>query len=102
MKSIMNFAWIVTTLFGFSVGCGTMGVNFEEKRVAQIQTGSTKKEDIRKLFGKPFRTGIENGREVWIYEHSAYSKLGPDSSKDLIVVFDYQGKVYSYQVMSSP
>ena len=89
------------TIFGFTVGCGTVGKAFDEKRVTQIQIGSTKKEDIRKFFGKPFRTGIENGREVWIYEHNTYSAFGAGSSKDLIVVFDDQGAVLSHQIMSS-
>ena len=100
MKLIMSFAF-VTAVFGFLVGCGTVGSPFDEKNVHQIQSGSTKKEDIQKLFGKAFRTGVENGREVWIYEHNTYSTFRPGFSKDLIVVFDDQGIVYSYQIMST-
>ena len=101
MRSILDVFCVLMMLFGFVMGCGTVGTPFDEKRVTQIQTGTTKKEDIRKLFGKPFRTGIENGRVVWIYEYNAYSALGAGSYKDLIVVFDDRGTVHSHQILSS-
>ena len=50
MISKQSLFYIVIMLFGFNIGCGTVGADFNEKRVAQIQTGSSKKEDIQKLF----------------------------------------------------
>lgn len=101
MRFILRFTYVLLIFFGFSLGCGTVGISFDEKYVNQIQIGKTKKEDILGLFGKPFRTGIENGRVVWIYEYNNYSAFGPGSSRDLIVVFDDQGIVRTHQVLSS-
>ena len=101
MRSILFFSYIFSLFSLFSLGCGTVGKAFDEKLVDQIRLGSSKKEDIQRIFGKPFRTGKENGQDVWIYEHNIYSVVGPGSSKDLIIVFDDQGSVLNHQILSS-
>ena len=85
------------------LACATVGTPFDESQIVKIEIGKTSKKEVENLFGKPFRTGIENGNEVWIYEFNTYSSFEKETSKDLIVVFDKQGKAFSRQVMiSSP
>ena len=95
------FCCLIWVLLIHSIGCGTVGTDFDESRVNKIVKGSTHQREIQSMFGKPFRTGTENCRDIWIYEYNLYSAIGTSSSKDLTVVFDAQGKVHSYQIMSS-
>ena len=54
-----------------------------------------------KIFGKPFKIGIQNGQSVWVYEDHHYSIIHEGASKDLIIIFSPNGIVQSYQFMSS-
>ena len=83
------------------LACAKVGTPFDESQIVNIETGKTSKEEVESLFGKPFRIGIENGNEVWIYEYNTYSSFEKETSKDLIVVFDKQGKAFSHQVTTS-
>lgn len=82
-------------------GCGTVGSDFSVERAQSIENGKTTKEDIAQMFGEPFKTGIQNGHPVWIYEQSKYRAMGDDISKSLIVEFDDKGVVRSHQVTSN-
>jgi hypothetical protein len=84
-----------------AVGCGTVGAEFDPAFVKNIVNDKTTQDEIRSMFGTPFRTGIENGNPIWVYEYNEYHAIGRDLSKDLIVVFDDKGVVKSYQLMSS-
>ncbi len=88
-------------LVGLLSACGSAGKDFDPALAASVQNGKTSKEEIRSLFGTPFKTGIQNGKEIWIYEYNTYSALGPDTSKDFIIVFDDRGVVTSHQLMTS-
>ena len=89
------------TVFLFLAGCGSMGTDFDASQVQNINAGTTTKADIESMFGKPFKTGIQNGHPVWVYERSRYSAVGSDTSKSLIVEFDNNGVVQKYQVLSN-
>ncbi|KMP10911.1 hypothetical protein UZ36_06155 [Candidatus Nitromaritima sp. SCGC AAA799-C22] len=82
-------------------GCGTVGKNFDESKITRIVNGTTNRAEIRKMFGKPFKTGIQNGQPVWVYEFNQYRSIDNDKSKDLIIVFSLDGVVQSHQFMSS-
>ncbi|MFQ5483146.1 MAG: outer membrane protein assembly factor BamE [Nitrospinaceae bacterium] len=82
-------------------GCGTVGKEFDMALTKAVVNGQTTKQEVRSMFGKPFKTGIQNGEEIWIYERSQYSVMGNDFSKNLIVVFNPQGIVSSHQIMAS-
>ena len=99
MKLRILILLIVTILAGGA--CGSVGTPFKKTEVAKIKSGVTSKNYIRRTFGKPFRTGIENGREVWVYEYNVYSAFGQTTLRDLLIVFDDKGNVFSHQVMSS-
>ena len=82
-------------------GCGTAGKSFNTSSIESIANGSTTRSDIKKMFGKPFKTGIQNGQPIWIYENHHYSIIGKNASKDLIIIFGLDGIVQSHQFMSN-
>ena len=82
-------------------GCGTAGKSFNASKIGSIVNGTTTRSDIKKIFGEPFKTGIQNGQPIWVYEDHHYSIISNDSSKDLIIIFGPNGVVQSYQFMSS-
>ena len=80
-------------------GCGSVGKDFDTARAQTIEKGKTTKADIKKMFGAPFKTGVQNGNPVWVYEKNVYRAVGKDSSKSLIVEFDANGIVRGHQIM---
>ena len=82
-------------------GCGNVGKDFNTSKVESIVNGTTTQSDIKKLLGKPFKTGIQNGQPIWVYENHNYSIISKNKSKDLMITFDPVGIVKSYQFMSS-
>ena len=82
-------------------GCGTVGKSFDTSKVESIVNGTSTRSDIKKIFGEPFKTGIQNGQPIWVYEDHHYSIISNDSSKDLIIIFGPNGVVQSHQFMSS-
>ena len=82
-------------------GCGTVGDSFKTSNVANIANGVTTQLDVKQMFGEPFKTGVQNGQPVWVYEDHRYSILSENRSKDLIITFNSDGIVQSHQFMSS-
>jgi len=76
--------------------CATVGRDFPAESVSQIEIGKTTQADIEKLFGKPWRTGIENGEPTWTYGKYKYTLGGKTSTRDLVVRFDKNNVVSSY------
>ena len=92
---------IVVGIVLISNGCGTVGKSFNTSKVESIVNGITTQSDIKKMFGKPFKIGIQNGQPIWVYEDHHYSIIREGTSKDLIIIFNPEGIVQSYQFMSS-
>ena len=82
-------------------GCGTAGKSFDTSKVESIVNGTSTRSDIKKIFGEPFKTGIQNGQPIWVYEDHHYSIIREGISEDLIIIFSPNGIVQSYQFMSS-
>lgn len=99
MTSILK----ITLLFSCLLlsACATVGNDFDHALVATVKSGTTTKAEVLGLFGKPFKTGMQNGSEIWIYETNTYSVSGNDTSKNFTLVFDKSGVVQSHQMMSS-
>ena len=91
---ILGTVWILG-------GCATIGKNFNESKIANIASGVTTQADIKIMFGKPFKTGIQNSQLVWVYEYNQYYLVDNEASKDLVIVFDPNGVVQSHQFMTS-
>ena len=98
----MNFIGLISFVVILILsGCGNVGKDFNTSKVESIVNGTTTQSDIKKLLGKPFKTGVQNGQLIWVYENNNYYIIGKDTSKDLIITFDPAGIVKSYQLMSS-
>ena len=65
----MNYIGIVIVvgIVLISNGCGTVGESFNTSKVESIVNGITTQSDIKKMFGKPFKIGIQNGQPIWVY-----------------------------------
>ena len=82
-------------------GCGTVGKDFNAPKAKNIVNGISTQEDIKMIFGKPFKTGVQNGKPIWVYEHNYYHLISDNASKNLIIVFNPNGVVQSHQFMTS-
>jgi outer membrane protein assembly factor BamE (lipoprotein component of BamABCDE complex) len=82
-------------------GCMTVGRDFPAQRVAKLEIGSTTREQVRDLFGQPWRMGVEDGQPTWTYGHYRYTLLGNTRTRDLVVRFDSRGVVSSYTFSST-
>ncbi|MCB4792886.1 MAG: outer membrane protein assembly factor BamE [Elusimicrobia bacterium] len=90
--------FIIMVLFFcvFSAGCATVGREFNVSQVPNIQIGKTSQDDIKEMFGSPWRTGIEDGKRTWTYGRYLYSLFEEASTQDLVVRFNDKGIVTSY------
>lgn len=77
-------------------GCASVGRQFPVSRVAEITVGKTTKSEIRNIFGVPWRTGVENGAQIWTYAKYKYRVFGETNTEDLIIRFDKEGIVSSF------
>ena len=89
------FVFICSALI-FSAGCATVGHDFPADQVKEIQINKTTKEEIRAMFGEPWRVGLENGEETWSYGKYHYTMFSEKDAKDLVVRFTDDNVVESY------
>ena len=87
---------LISTMIIFVSGCITLGKDFSEANVSSITNGVTTKNEIRRLFGPPWLSGIKDGQPAWTYGSYDYSLFGERKAKDLVVQFDDKGKVSSF------
>lgn len=87
---------MVALLAMIMVGCATVGSDFATDRVDQIRIGETTREQVRDMFGEPWRTGIEDGKPTWTYGKYRWSAFSDAQTTDLVIRFDDQGRVSSY------
>lgn len=83
------------TLF-MSSGCARVGQDFNANKVTLIKIGETTQDDIIKMFGQPWRKGMQNGVVMWTYGRYTYRVIGETDTKDLVIKFDNDKKVISY------
>lgn len=77
--------------------CGSTGKDFDPALTENIVNGKTTKEEIRSMFGEPFKTGVQNGDPVWAYEYTEYGHSKTNPSRQLIVVFGPDDVVKTHQ-----
>ena len=87
---------LISMMIMFVSGCITLGKDFPEANVSSITIGVTTKNEIRKLFGAPWLSGVQDGQPAWTYGSYDYSLFGERKAKDLVVQFDDQAKVSSF------
>lgn len=83
-------------------GCLTVGREFPTDRVGQISIGHTTRDEVHRMFGEPWRTGLEDGRRTWTYGHYRYKLFGTTETRDLVIRFDPNGVVASYTFNAAP
>lgn len=83
-------------LMAIAAGCANMGRDFADYRVTDIQIGVTTQNDLRDMFGSPWRVGIEDGKTTWTYGRYQYRLIGESKTKDLVIHFNDAGIVSSY------
>jgi outer membrane protein assembly factor BamE (lipoprotein component of BamABCDE complex) len=83
------------------LGCLGVGSNFPSAAVTKIEKGVSTKKEIRRMFGEPFRTGVDNNYESWTYVYNRWTPFGKARSKDLYVVFNKDGTVRAYTYNSN-
>lgn len=97
-RNISNVLLVAVLGFVLSalVSCATVGHEFAEDKVALIRIGQSTSEDIRRMFGNPWRTGIDDGVTTWTYGLYRYGAFRDAQTSDLVVRFDDKGVVSSY------
>jgi len=95
LKKHLSLFFCLIMIF-FISACATIGSDFPSEKVPLIKTGTTTKTQIEEMFGKPWRTGMENGEKTWTYGFYKYRPIGEDSTKDLFIKFSDDGTVSSY------
>jgi outer membrane protein assembly factor BamE (lipoprotein component of BamABCDE complex) len=81
---------------GLAAGCATIGHDFPAASVHQVTIGQTTQDEILRMFGQPWRTGIEDGKTTWTYGYYKYPLVGRKRSRDLVLRFDDNKVVKSY------
>ena len=87
---------LISMMILFVSGCITLGKDFPEANVSSITIGVSTKNEVRKLFGSPWLSGVQDGKLAWTYGSYDYSLFGERKAKDLVVQFNDQGKVSSF------
>jgi outer membrane protein assembly factor BamE (lipoprotein component of BamABCDE complex) len=100
-ENIMNMSRAIRLTFAVAVcavlgACVTMGRPFDAAHVKNLQIGKTTQDDVQKVFGAPFRTGIDDGDPTWTYVDYHFGVFGPQRTTDLLVKFNAAGTVKSY------
>lgn len=97
--------WALVVIMVFALAslsaCATAGRDFPTAKVSDIQIGKTTQAEIEAMFGKPWRTGIEDGLRTWTYGKYRYSVFSQTSTEDLVVRFDKNNVVKSYTFSST-
>ena len=94
-------ATLVLMVSCLGAGCLNVGHEFSVEPVRKIEIGATTREDVRGMFGEPWRTGIEDGERTWTYGRYRYSLFAEAATRDLVVRFDARGVVTSYSFNST-
>ncbi len=79
-----------------AASCATVGRRFPDEKVLNLTIGQTTKDDVRVMFGQPWRTGYEDDMETWTYGFYQYRLIGDTDTTDLVIRFGDNGVVKSY------
>ena len=81
--------------------CFSVGSQFPSAPVGKIEKGVTTKKQVRRMFGEPFRTGVDAGYETWEYNYGRWQIWGTTKSKALMFIFNKDGTVRTYTYTSN-
>ena len=95
-KNIFLIGTIFVLFLFLITSCATVGKDFSAINVSKIKIGQTTQNEIRTLFGSPWRVGIEDGQTTWTYGKYNYGAFGKKKATDLVIKFDDNNIVSSY------
>ena len=87
---------LVMLMLLLSSGCASIGHEFPAGQISTIRIGETTQNDVYTTFGKPWRTGLDNGMKTWTYGNYQYSLFSDQSVEDLVIKFDKRNIVSGY------
>jgi hypothetical protein len=91
--SFFLIAWL------FLLGCATTGRPFDSRRVAQIQTGVTTREQLFEWFGEPqMKSVTTEGKTNFMWHHTKTGALSGLKQQALSVIVGANGKVEQYSL----
>jgi hypothetical protein len=76
--------------------CVTIGRSFPTQGVPSLAIGSSTQADIQRIYGSPFRTGVQDGDVTWTYVNYKLRVFGEQCTQDLVVRFNANGVVKSF------
>ena len=94
-KNLMCLGGLLALCFALNA-CVSVGRRFDTAAVSKITAGQTTQSDIQKMFGDPFRTGVDTGDITWTYVNYRFGAFGQQQATDLLVKFNADGTVKSY------
>jgi hypothetical protein len=80
--------------------CVSVGAPFPVDEVPNLRIGTHTRADVERMFGPPWRTGIEDGETTWTYGDYKRSLFGGAHTRDLVVRFAPNGVVSSFSFSS--
>lgn len=81
-------------------GCLTVGQDFPVE-LRWLEIGKTRRDEVDKRLGPPFRMGRDSGLFAYTYLYYRYSLVGKTMTKDLVVRFGPDLVVKDYSFASS-
>jgi hypothetical protein len=91
-----TFCGLAVLMLLISSGCASIGHEFPAGQISTIRIGETTQNEIYSTFGKPWRTGIDNGMKTWTYGNYRYSLFSDHSAEDLVIKFDKRNVVSAF------
>jgi hypothetical protein len=91
----------LATLLLSAVACVSSGRDFPAAPIPNLKPGHTNQAQVRKAFGEPWRTGLEDGQRTWTYGQYRYSLFGAARARDLKLKFDPSGVLTTYTYSST-
>ena len=102
MESRQSLTGLAAALLAsLAIGCVSIGSEFPVQRVTELRVGETTRDQVQRVFGEPWRTGLEDGQRTWTYGEYHLSAFGGAHARDLVVRFDDRGVVSSYSFNST-
>ena len=90
------FCGLAVLMLLLSSGCASIGHEFPAGQISTIHIGETTQNEIYATFGKPWRTGIDNGMKTWTYGNYRYNLFSDHSAEDLVIKFDKRNIVAAF------
>lgn len=96
LKRVLQAFLVSVGVVLFVTGCANVGHEFPDQRVSELEMGETTQQEVRQMFGEPWRVGYEDGMRTWTYGKYHYTLVGSPTTKDLVIRFDRNNVVKSY------